>query len=100
MPDALPYRLTDGPHVGDPPLKIQSADVVELNRALALSQDRVRELEAALQRISSEVPSVTPLCKGSAIQVMNVELFWAMQREARAALTGERIAREVANERD
>ena len=41
--------LTNGPHVGDPPTVLQSDDVVELNRALAQRDARIRDLEAVIE---------------------------------------------------
>lgn len=41
--------ITNGPHAGDPPTVLQSADAVELNRALAEAQERIRALEAVIE---------------------------------------------------
>lgn len=49
-PDAR--RPFDGPHIGDPPTVPQSANVVELNRALARLQEENARLEACLREIA------------------------------------------------
>ncbi len=62
--------LTDGPKIGDPPTVLQSADVNELNRALAEAQEGNARLINAL----SQIEALTAGGKGQSVVNMVAQL--------------------------
>ncbi len=80
----MAYRLTDGPKVGDAPLKIQSADVVELNRALAQAQARILKYE---EDEASACPEDVGFVEMIRTQRKRIEQLEAALRKAKQIVT-------------